>query len=158
MRITLKQDIEAPAEHVWAEIADAPAFERQALRRGVRLRRLDGGPGIGPGAGWQATFPWRGREREMRLAIERMEPPGLVATRIESGGLWGESTAEVLPLSRGATRLVLVVEIRARTLAARLLVQSLRLARGSLERRGRERLRAWARDVEARWQRQRARG
>jgi hypothetical protein len=90
----------------------------------------------------------RGRERRIEIRLARLEPPTLVETLAEGGGFAGGVTAELLALSRGATRLRLVVEVRARTLPGRLVLQGMRLARGRMERRARERLAAWAREVE----------
>jgi hypothetical protein len=157
MDIILREDIAAPIAHVFAQATDTQAFERQALRRGADLRRLDRLPQPGPGAAWRIVFPFRGRERELEAQMTRLENPTLAEWTFRSAGLQGVLRAECLALSRTATRLTLALTLEGRSLTARLLVQSLRLARGSLERRAEPRLKAWSREVEARWQRRQAR-
>ena len=48
MKFSTREDIEAPIEHVWAQISNFDAFERQALRRGAEIARSDsqGAPGL----------------------------------------------------------------------------------------------------------------
>jgi len=157
MRITTRQDIAAPIAQVFAEVTDATAFERQALRRGAEVRRLDRLPALAVGSSWRVAFSFRGREREAAVAVTRLEAPTLVSATIESGGLHGATVAELLALSRTTTRLVLTFDLEATTLTSRLLLQTLKLARGSLERRAEGRVATWAREVEARWQRRAAR-
>jgi hypothetical protein len=158
MRITIREDIAAPAAHVWAQATDAAGFERQALRRGAEVTRLDRHGRLAPGAAWRLGFTWRGRERTGTLTVTRLDVPQAIGGRFESGGLVAETLVEVIALSRGTTRLSLTIELRATGLTARLLVQSLRLVRGKTERRLAERVGAWAREVEGRWQRRRPAG
>jgi hypothetical protein len=157
MDFILREDIAAPVAQVFAQATDFAAFERQALRRGADLRRLDRMPQPGPGAAWRAVFPFRGREREVELRLDRIESPVLAEGGFRGQNLEGRLRAECLALSRTTTRLTLTLTVEGRTLPARLFVQSLRLARGNLERRAGARLAAWARDVEGRWQRRPAR-
>lgn len=156
MRISVHEDIAAPAPLVFAEASDFASLERQALRRGAEVQRLDRLPAPGPGAAWRLAFPFRGRQRVLELHVTRHAPPTALAARVEGGGLLGLATADLLALSRGTTRVTLTLEVEGTTLASRLLAQSLRLGRGGIERRAEARLKAWARDVEARAARRRA--
>lgn len=150
MRIKVREDIAAPAAHVFAAVTDTAAFERQALRRGADVRRLDRLPALGPGVGWRVGFPFRGRQRELDIEVMQLEAPVAASGRFGIGGIGGQATADLLALSRGTTRLTITLDLKASTLAARLLLQSLRLARGNLERRMQARVAAWARGVEGR--------
>jgi hypothetical protein len=55
-----------------------------------------------------------------------------------------------MALSRARTRLVLEIELKPETLAARLLVQSMKLARGALDKRLQVRVAEFAKAVEER--------
>ncbi|SHI77102.1 SRPBCC family protein [Wenxinia saemankumensis] len=153
MQITAREDIEAPIEAVFAEASDFPAFERQALRRGADVRRVDGEGEIGEGTAWEIRFQFRGREREVRADIVQFEPPQAYAVTSSTGGLEGLTYVECVALARSRTRITMVTEFSARTLPARLLLQSLKLARGKLTKRLTARTAHFAREVEARWQR-----
>ncbi|NAZ35640.1 SRPBCC family protein [Rubellimicrobium sp. CFH 75288] len=158
MDITVQEDVGLAAADLFERITDTATFERQALRRGAELRRLDRQPRPGPGAAWHVTVPFRGRRREMQIEISRMESPSLAEALIRGGGMEGVLRAECVALSRTTTRLTVHLHLEGRTLPARLLVQSFRLARASLERRAADRLSAWARSQEAAPARRRAPG
>lgn len=156
MRITASADVAAPIAEVFAAATDHEGLVRRALRRGAEVRRTDqpgsaaDGSGLAPGAAWHASFPLRGRERRVEVHLARIEPPTLAEVLVEGGGLAARVTSDLLALSRDATRLTLAVDVGARTLPGRLMLQGMRLARGSMERRARERLAKWAREVERR--------
>jgi hypothetical protein len=69
------------------------------------------------------------------------------------GGLGGNMVVDLMALSRSRTRLVLDIELKPENLSARLLVQSLKLARGNLTKRFRLRAAEYAIDVEDRYKR-----
>lgn len=152
MDFILRVDIAAPVAHVFAQATDFAAFEREALRRGAVLRRLDRMPHPGPGSTWHAVFPFRGREREVELRLDRLESPLLAEGHFRGQSFRGRLSAECLALSRMTTRLTLSLTVEGQNLAARLALQSLRLGRAKIEKRAAARLASWARTVEARWQ------
>jgi len=53
MKFSTREDVEAPVDYVFGQISDFGAFERQALRRGADVRRLDSGPFV-TGSAWDA--------------------------------------------------------------------------------------------------------
>jgi hypothetical protein len=61
--------------------------------------------------------------------------------------------AELVALSRGRTRMTVTLVLQPRTLAARLMMQSLRLARNNLTKRFKVRLGEYAAEVEDRYTR-----
>ena len=97
MRITARQDVEAPIAEVFAAATDHAGFERQALRRGADVRRTDrpaaGTAAARAGAAWRVAFPFRGREREAEIRVERVEAPTRVAALAEGGGLAARTAA-----------------------------------------------------------------
>ena len=70
-----------------------------------------------------------------------------------SQALSADVEVELVALSRGRTRLRMSIELRPQNLSARLLVQSLKLARGSLNRKFDKRMAGFARDIEQRFAR-----
>ena len=61
MKFSAREDIAAPIEQVFASLCDFEGFERQAMRRGAEVQRVD--PLTQPGVGmkWQVSFNMRGR-------------------------------------------------------------------------------------------------
>ncbi|SFE47725.1 SRPBCC family protein [Roseivivax sediminis] len=150
MQFSVREDIEGPLDRVFAEMSDIEAIERAAMRRGVEVSRIDTGETTGPGMTWQIAFRYRGRQREARIEMTEYAPPHRMACHSVSGGLEIDTAVDFVALSRTRTRIAMDVDLKPRTLSARLLVQSLKLARGSIEKRLKARSADFARDLEAR--------
>lgn len=145
MRFTTREDIELPIDDVFAAISDFQGFERAALRRGAEVARLEDGT-----QGWTIRFRHRGRQRELVSRIIRLDAPEGLTTEGRVGGLDGTMDLELTALAPYRTRLRVDLNIKPRTLTARLLVQSLRLAKTSLNNRFKSRVRVFARNIESR--------
>jgi uncharacterized protein YndB with AHSA1/START domain len=148
MQFTAREDVALPIEQVFAAISDFDAFERAAMRRGAQVQRTGAAPDLG--RGWSIRFDYRGRERHLRSEIIRHAPPTGLASSGRVGGLTGTLTADLVALSPRRTRLALVLDVTGTTMGARILLQSVRLTRGSLERKLAARVERFARDLEAR--------
>ncbi|MBE0452889.1 SRPBCC family protein [Roseovarius autotrophicus] len=153
MQFTSKEDIEAPIERVFADIIDVQRFERAALRRGADVQRIDSLNAPGVGMSWRAKFRLRGRMRNLSLRLADYDPPNGIAIEAEAATLEGRMTVDLIALSRARTRLTVDLALEPRTLAGRLIVQSLKLARGNVSKRFRLRLAEFARDLEDRYKR-----
>jgi uncharacterized protein YndB with AHSA1/START domain len=150
MRFTAKEDISAPIEDVLEAVTDFQSFERALLRRGIEVARTDTLPQPGPGMTWESRFRFRGKMRELRAELVRIDCPESLEIATESAGLNGRLTVELVRLSPRQTRMQTVLVLKPRTMPARLLVQSMKLARGTLLRRYRRGVRKFARNLEAR--------
>ena len=148
MRFNTKEDIEAPIDFVFGKISDYPGFERSALRRGVDLQRKDGGGAVGVGSRWDLSFKFRGKERTAEIEIAEYVDPDGYTVRFVSGGVQGESKIELVPLTPSRTRMIVQVTLKHRTLAGRLLLQSFKLAKSSLNQRFKTRVADHAEDIE----------
>lgn len=140
MKLSAREDIEAPIEHVYAQMADFDAIEKQVLRRGVELHRADaGGPG-GLGRAWNATFEHRGKKRKAQARVADVDKPNGYVVFGNIGGIEAEFQIELVALSRNRTRVVAGLDMRPKTLSARLLIQSMKLGKSGLQRRFSKRL------------------
>ena len=151
MKFSTRTDIDAPIEHVFAELSDFQGFERSAMRRGAQIRRVDTQAAPGPGMAWEAAFPFRGKTREMRIELETYEAPTLMGFAGRSPGLTGFCEVELIALSPKKTRLRLALDLRPQTLSARLLIQSMKLAKSSLSKKFDARVEGYSRDIAARY-------
>jgi len=150
MDLTTRDDIEAPIAFVFDQVTDFHAFERQALRRGAEVARRDALARPAVGSAWDVRFDYRGRARHLVATIAAWEPPNGLSLTLSSGGIHGATAIEMIALSQGRTRLTVTTRLSASGLAARLLLQSLRLARGTLQDRLSRRVATFAREVEQR--------
>lgn len=135
MKLTTRQDIEAPLDFVYAQMSDFAQFERMAMRRGAEVERSDKLEQDGPGMGWRVKFSFRGKTRKLALRLADAQPDSFLAYGIEGQAISGDARVEFMALSPRRTRLTIAGEVRPKTLAARLMLQSLRLARGRVQKR-----------------------
>lgn len=153
MRFDTYEDIELPIATVYAAVTDFDGFERAALRRGAEVTRR-GDPAADPlGTTWDVSLSFRGKPRRITGRILKLDPPTGFVSQGRSGGLTGKLTVTLLALSPRRTRMSMVLDLTAETLPARILLQSLRLTRGSIEQRLRARVGKLAKDIEARYRR-----
>lgn len=151
MKFATKEDIECPIEHVFARAADFAGFERQALRRGANVRKTDSNERHGLGSGWDVNFKFRGKDRQLKAAITAWEPPNGYRITSTTSGIEAVVLVELVPLSRNRTRLSMSIELKPKTIGARIMVQSLKLARGTLQRRIELRVADFASDIVERY-------
>ncbi|APX12718.1 SRPBCC family protein [Tateyamaria omphalii] len=153
MKFSGREDVAAPIDAVFEALNDFESFERQAMRRGAEVRRID--PLTQPGVGmqWDVSFKMRGRTREMSVKMARYDDPNEMIFDVKSAGVTGTFSIELMALSRSRTRMALALELTPLTLSARLFVQSLKLAKASLNKRFKLRLAEYAKGLEDRLQR-----
>ncbi|PTQ73395.1 SRPBCC family protein [Celeribacter persicus] len=135
MKFSTRQDIEAPATFVFDRIADFESIERQAMRRGIELTRKRPSQPHGLGAGWSLKIPFRGKLRDLDAEITDFDAPNTLGASAVSGGLHMHMTVDLVPLSPQRTRLSFGYDVRPKTLSARILVQSVKFAKGTLQKR-----------------------
>lgn len=147
-----REDIEAPAEHVFKCVTDFVGFERSALRRGIEVNRLDKNPTPAEGSIWDIGFAFRGKTRKGRAKLAAMERPHGMLIEFKSGGIEGRSVIELVPLSIERTRLFVAIELTPTSLPSRLMIQSLKLAKGRMDKRFKSRVAHFTKDMEEAYQ------
>ncbi|MDE4132586.1 SRPBCC family protein [Phaeobacter sp. QD34_3] len=150
MDFTSKQDIDAPIAEVFEVLSDFDSFERSAFRRGVEVQRLGDTATPQSGLSWDATFTFRGKKRDLRIVLKSFEPVTGMVFSGESGAIQGASKIELMALSPSRTRMSITLDLSAKTLSGRLLLQSLKLARGSIDKKFKARAADFARMAEDR--------
>jgi len=143
MDITTREDIEVPQAELFEMITDFSRVERSILRRGAQLRRVDNLDGPCVGMSWVTDYDFRGKTRTTEATLAEFERPGRMVFETNTGGLDTQAIVELVALSRSRTRMTLTAHMTPKSLSGRLLVQSLRLARGSIVKR----LRVWMADL-----------
>ncbi len=151
MELSTREDIDAPQAWVWDRITDHQSFEKIALRRGADVQRNDRATGFVTGAAWTLSFRFRGRDRLVEARLADVAPPDSWTANLSSAGIDGVVQVELVEMSRSRTRLIVKADMSARTLSARLMLQSFKLARAGMLRRFRERVAGFAADLEERY-------
>ncbi len=153
MQFSTKEDIEAPIDFVFSRVTDFTGFERSALRRGADVKRLDNLSKPGIGSGWEVSFSYRGKPRTVEAKVTAFDAPDGFTITALSGGIDGVCTVDLVALSRQRTRLTINVTLSAHTMAARLLLQTLKVARGSITKKFNQRVTDFAEQSEDRYRR-----
>ncbi|WP_171124353.1 MULTISPECIES: SRPBCC family protein [unclassified Ruegeria] len=152
MQFTAREDIQAPINAVFEMVTDFERFERMAMRRGIEVRRLTGHMGVVPGTTWTTEFRLRGKPRQVEIVMAECDPPSQMRFEATGKGLNGTTTVEFMALSQRRTRLEVDMSLAAKSLPARLFLQSLRLGQNRFRRRFQARLSEFAREMEERHQ------
>ena len=150
MQFSTKEDIEAPIDEVFAMLSDFEGYERSAIRRGIEVQRERDMHPPGRGMAWTARFSLRGKPRDLTLQLAQYDRPTAMRFEADSQGIDGTLTLDLLSLSKRRTRLAVVLEVKPKTLSARLLVQSFRLAKATLNKRFKLKVAAFAKSLEER--------
>jgi carbon monoxide dehydrogenase subunit G len=153
MKFTTREDIEAPMDFVYRALSDTDHWERAALRRGATVERQDTRPIPGPGMQWIVGFGFRGKLREVDLRCTEMDGAQRLAFTGESEAIFGQFDLDLTEMGPKRTRLTISVEVKPQTLAARLFLQTLKLARGRVQGRFDKRSAQLAADIEDRFRR-----
>jgi hypothetical protein len=133
MKLTAKTDLEVPAAFVFAVLCDHQAWEREAVRNGAEVERPEGSPLSGIGAAWRIRGHFRGKARKVLVRIEELSPEQRMVLSIDSPSIEGSSRLEVMVLSPRRSRMRVDLEVKPKTLAARLFINTMRLAKGRVQ-------------------------
>ena len=144
MKFSTRQDIDAPVHAVFEKATDFPRFERVARRRGVALTRTADGNPEGEGTAWDAAFDYRGKARKVSVCMNQVTPCDYLSMVGKSAGVAYEFNIEFVALSPSKSRMVVGLELRPTTLPARLMIQSLKLGKSSLDRKFADGIRKFA--------------
>ena len=150
MHFETKEDIDSPIADMFAAITDFETFERSAIRRGVEVQRLSEPGETLVGLSWDVAFLFRGTQRKMALKVVSSDAPNSISLLAEGNGMTADMQVDLVALSPRRTRMTVRIDLKPKTLAARLLVQSLKLARNKINRKFRLRVADFARMTEGR--------
>ncbi len=148
MRLQATRGIDAPRPRVHAALADFAGIEAGLASRGWVLTREPPGPPR-PGTAWAGSVEWKGMRRNLAVTLDAVDPPEGYRLTGRSDGVDALVSVALSALSEVETTARVTVELTARSLSGRMLVQSLRLAKGGMEARLEARLAAWAAEIEA---------
>lgn len=154
MKFKVFEDVDAPQAMVWARFTDFSGFEADARGRGATLTRVGNWAQATQGVEWRGAVTVRGKSRPITAKITQNVPQELCVIESRIGGMNCHHEMSFIPLSGVVTRVGLVLDLSADTLTARLLLQTLKLARGRVLQRLQAMIARQGNAVEAEWRRQ----
>lgn len=150
MKFSTKEDLEMPIEDVFEMLSDFDGYERAIMQRGAEVSRTDSLGSNAVGMTWVAKAKLRGKMRKFDVELVEYDRPNQMQFKAVSKNIEGGFLLELVALSRARTRIRVELDIRPQTLSARLLMQSAKLARNTLNRRYKTRIAHFASDMEER--------
>jgi len=151
MKLTMKQDVEAPIAFVYATLTDFESWERSAMRRGADITRTDTLRVPAPGMGWIAKFFYRGRDRMVTIRVDALDAPNTLALSGVAAVVDGQVKIDLMDMAAKRTRLQIDSDLTPKTFGARLYLQSLKLSRARVEKTMGSRLVKLAAEIEERY-------
>ncbi|WP_405403778.1 hypothetical protein [Paracoccus sp. Ld10] len=140
MKFSTRIDTDLPAERLFEVVGNFDALERMVIGRGATVARIDPSNEPGIGLGWNIGFDWRGKARQLRLAVTRFDRPEQITMAGHSDALDLSVIATVVALSRVKSRLLFETDVRPRNMKARLMLQTAKLGKAQLDRRYQRRI------------------
>ena len=135
MQFSSVQDINAPLDFVFDQVTDFETYESYALRVGAQVDRKDKLTSPGPGMKWKVVGDFRGKTRKVNMELIEYNPHSFVKFFVVSGGLEADVDIETMALTRKQSRMKVTTKLKPKTISARLILQSARLAKTSLNRK-----------------------
>jgi len=157
MQFKISEDVDAPIGLVWSTFTDFSGFEEQVRGRGAELTRIGNWAQAHEGAEWRGTVSIRGKQRTVTSKIIRLESEEVCTIDSRIGVMDCAYEMNFSTLTPEITRVGLVLNLSADSLTARLLLQTLKLARGRVLQRMQAILARQGNAAEAAYRRQRAR-
>lgn len=148
MKFSTREDVDVPAEVVFAAASDFDAFEMMVARRGATVKRINNPSKPGEGMSWDVGFRFRGRDRQAEIELVKYKEPDELRFKSRTGGLDVEFQVEVTAVSPTKSRVKVVLDLQPKTLSARLLVQSMRLAKSKLTNKFKRRVTEYVNRIE----------
>jgi hypothetical protein len=148
MQFTSVQDVNAPLDFVFQQLSDFDSYESYAMRVGADVKRLDKLSEKNAGMCWQIKGDFRGKNREMAVDLEEYRPDNLLRFLVKMSGLEAAVVLESMALTRKQSRIKVTTLLKPKTISARLIVQSAKLAKNSMNRKFNHRFWTFANHIE----------
>lgn len=148
MQFTSVQDVNAPLEFVFEQLSDFESYEAYAMRVGAQVERRDTLTETCAGMMWYFEGDIRGKTRHVDIELTNYAPPKDLKFICTSPSMEARVNVQAMELAKQQSRIKTVVDAKALNMSARLILQSARLAKASLNRRFNHRVWEFANYIE----------
>ncbi|MCV2874708.1 hypothetical protein OE810_00425 [Rhodobacteraceae bacterium XHP0102] len=135
MKFKATEDIDAPLELVFERFCDFRHIEDELTGRGAKLTREGGWVQPRKGASWSGEIKLRGRARPVSSQITSLIHEEALTIESQIGGMQSLYELRFQGINPQMSRVSATLELKPTTLSARLVIQSLKLARGRVLQR-----------------------
>lgn len=135
MKFKVTEDVDAPRAMVWARLTDFSQMEQDARGRGATVTRVGNWTALAEGVEWRGEVTVRGKVRPLSAKVARLLPEDLCLIESRIGGMNCLYEIGFVAVTPEVTRVSVVLDLSAQTLTARLILQTMKLARGRVMQR-----------------------
>lgn len=157
MLFEAREEIETPRDFAFSRFADFTRYEASVRQYGADIRRVNGFTEIAEGCSWRGSAVVRGKARGVEATITRLDRPDHAQMKTTVGGMTVDVDLYFTELGPEKTELRATAQLKATTLAARLILQTVKLARRQIQGKIAARVVALANQCEDDYRRQQGR-
>jgi hypothetical protein len=148
MQFSSVQDVNAPLDFVFQQMSDFESYESYGLRTGADVERSDNLTEKAAGMMWDVSGDFRGKRRNLEIELIDYRPDNLLKFFIKSKGVEAIATMESMALTRKQSRIKVTTLLKPKSISARLILQSAKLAKSSMNRKFNHRFWTYANYIE----------
>ncbi|GGA05751.1 SRPBCC family protein [Neptunicoccus cionae] len=148
MQFSSVQDVNAPLDFVFAQLSDFESYESYAMRVGAEVQRTDDLAQKGVGMCWNIQGDFRGKHRNFEIELTEFRPDNLLKFMVVASGIEANVTMEAMALTRKQSRIKATTVLKPKSISARLILQSAKLAKNSMNRKFNHRFWTYANYIE----------
>ena len=156
MKLKVAEDVDAPIGFVFAHMSSFTQFETEIRGRGADLTRVGNWTEAGLGVRWRGSVQVRGKMRKIEAEVAEWVPDDTIVTETTVGGMDARYQMTFIALSPEVTRVATELDLKPRTLTARLIIQTMKLARGRVLQRMTATLARQSNEIEGAWRQSQA--
>lgn len=135
MRLSSTQEINAPIDFVFGYLSDFETHIVTASGYGAEVERVDNSQDTVIGAKWSAVARIRGKVRDFDVELVSYDPTSTLGFAVSSPNADIDVEMQLVALGVSKTQVKIVAKSRPKSIAARLLLQTAKLAKKSISRR-----------------------
>jgi len=153
-----REEADIPRDFAFSRFADFTRYEQAARDYGADIRRVNGFTEISEGCSWRGSAVVRGKTRGVEARITRLNPSDHAQISTIVGGMTITVDLFFEEIGPEKTLVRTTAQLRATTLAARLILQTVKLGRRQIQGKIDSRIVALANQYEDEYRRQQGRG
>ena len=128
MKFSTHADVEVPIDYVFDEVTNFTILEQSIMRVGGDVEKIVGDSAAVVGTRWRINFLLSGVERSVIAEIIELDKPNVLMFKITSKSTDASLLIKLVALNHANTRLNVTASAKAKTIAMKLLFQSIRFA------------------------------
>lgn len=148
MQFSSVQDVNAPLDFVFQQLSDFDSYESYAMRIGADVKRMDQLTQKGAGLHWNINGDFRGKKRKFDIQLTEYRPDNLLKFLVVASGIEATASMEAMALTRKQSRIKVTTVLTPKSISARLILQSAKLAKSSMNRKYNHRFWTYANYIE----------